>query len=123
MAQAALSYKTDGQFLIIKASGKSTDRERQEFFASMQSDPKVPDRANLIIDIREYTALLTQAELQDRVRAMLEALATKVGPVCAVLVGDTSLRIGMGLQLIAGNLNFRVGVFHGEVAARKWLGS
>lgn len=90
-------------------------------FAALRSDRKIPDGASLIIDIREYEVRPTQAELQDRVRAMLEALAGKVGAACAVLVGDTSLRIGLNVQLAAGNMNFRVGVFHGEAAARKWL--
>lgn len=116
-----ITYQADGHFVILTADGKSTKREREALFAAIRSDPKVPDGAYLIIDIRKYEVNLTQAELQDRVRAMIEALASKVGVICAVLVGDTSLRIGMGLQLIAGNMNFRVGVFHNEAAARKWL--
>ena len=116
-----ISYRVDGQFVILMTNGKSTDRERELLFAALRSDPKVPDGALLIIDVREYGIQLTQAELQDRVRAMIESVANKVGAACAVLVGDTSLRIGLGLQLFAGNMNYRVGVFHGEAAARKWL--
>lgn len=116
-----ISYRTDGPFVILMTDGKSTERERAMLFDALSSDPKVPDGASLIIDIRKYEINLTQAELQDRVRGMVEALASNVGVTCAVLVGDTSLRVGMGLQLVAGNSNFRVGVFHGEAAARKWL--
>ncbi len=116
-----ISYRTDGRFVILATNGKSTDREREKLFAALRSDPKVAAGASLIIDIREYEVRLTAVELQDRVRAMLESLAGKVGVACAVLVGDTSLRIGLNVQLVAGNMNYRVGVFHGETAARKWL--
>jgi len=116
-----ISYRTDGRFVILMTNGKSTDRERELLYAALRSDPKVADGALLIIDVREYSIQLTQSELQDRVRAMIESVASKVGASCAVLVGDTSLRIGLGLQLFAGNTNYRVGVFHGEAAARKWL--
>lgn len=116
-----ISYRTDGQFVILKANGKSTERERETFFAALRADPKVPAGASLIMDIREYEVRLSQAELHDRLRAMLESLAGKVGVACAVLVGDTSLRIGLSVQLVARNMNYRVGVFHGEAAARKWL--
>jgi len=116
-----ISYRTDFPFVILTTNGKSTGRERELLFAALRSDPKVAAGASLIIDIREYGVRLSQQELQDRVRAMLEALAGKVAPACAVLVGDTSLRIGLNAQLVAGSMNFRVAVFHGEAAARKWL--
>jgi len=116
-----ISYRVDGPFVILTTDGKSTEPERQMLFGALLSDPKVPDGALLIIDIRKYEIHLTQAELQDRVLGMIEALGRKIGILCAVLVGDTSLRVGMGLQLVAGNANFRTGVFHSEAAARKWL--
>lgn len=116
-----ISYRTDGPFVILMTNGKSTDRERELLFAALRSDPKVPSGASLIIDIREYEVRLEQTELHERVRSMLESLAGKVGGACAVLVGDTSLRTGLNVQLAAGSMNFRVGVFHGEAAARKWL--
>jgi len=116
-----ISYRVDGPFVILTTNGKSTDSERALVFEALRADSKVPDGAYLIIDIREYEIRLTQAELESRVRAMVEALAPKIGVASAVLVGDSSLRIGLGLQLVAGNLNFRVGVFHDEASARKWL--
>lgn len=116
-----ISYKVDGQFVILTANGKANERERSQLFEALRADPNVPDGAYLIIDIRDYEIRLTQAELEARVRAMVEALASKIGVASAVLVGDSSLRIGLGLQLVAGNMNFRVGVFHDEASARKWL--
>jgi len=116
-----ISYRVDGLFVILTANGKSSERERSLLFEALRADPKVPDGAYLIIDIREYETRLTHAELESRVHAMVEALAPKIGVASAVLVGDSSLRIGLGLQLVAGNMNFRVGVFHDETSARQWL--
>ncbi|HET9343572.1 MAG TPA: hypothetical protein VFO25_11730 [Candidatus Eremiobacteraceae bacterium] len=116
-----ISYRVDGQFVILTTDGKSDERERANVFEALRVDPKVPDGAFLIIHIRDYVVRLTQAELESRVRSMVEALAPKIGVASAVLVGDASLRIGLGLQLVAGNMNFRVGVFHDEASARKWL--
>lgn len=116
-----ITYKTDAQFVILKSDGKSSERERAKLFAALLADPKVRKGAYLIIDVRGYKAPLTQADVQERARELVATIGPKIGPVCGVLVADTSLRIGLGIQLVAGNMNFRVGVFHDEPAARKWL--
>jgi len=121
MVVTMISYRVDGQLVILTTNGKSTEHERQALFDAIRADPMVPSGALLMIDIREYTIKLTQEELQDRVRAMIESLTPKVGGRCAVLVGSTSLRVGLGFQLFAGTLNFRVSIFKEEASAREWL--
>jgi hypothetical protein len=115
------TYRADGSFIILTTDGKATLGERQAVFKAIRSDPNVPSGAFLIIDLRHFDVRLTQAELQDRVRTLLESLTEKIGIACAVIVGGASLRMGMSLQLIAGNMNFKVGVFHDEQSARQWL--
>lgn len=118
-----MTYKVDGRFVVLTTDGRTTAAERQAVFDSIRSDPRVPIGACLIIDIRKYAIQLTQEQLDDRVRSLLEGLRDKLGVACAVVVGDGSLRVGLGLQLIAGDWNFRVGVFRTETSARSWLAS
>lgn len=115
------SYRSDGQFVVLTSSGINTAGERQAVFDAIRSDPTVPDGANLIIDIRNYEARLTQAELQDRVRTLLDTLGGKIGIACAVIVRDATQPVALSFQLVAANMNFRVGVFRDEESARKWL--
>jgi len=116
-----MTYKADGPFVILTTTGKTTHAERQAVYDAIRADPNVPDGALLIIDLRQYAVRLTQQELHDRATMMIDSLGGKVGPSCAMLVGDVSLRIGLSFQLVAANMNFRVGVFHDESAAREWL--
>lgn len=115
------SYKADGRFVVLTTDGKSTGAERQAVFDAIRSDSKVRDGASLIIDLRKYEARLTQSEIQSRVQALLVTLGAKLDSACAVMVRDASLRFGLNFQMAAANMNFRVGVFHDEAAARKWL--
>jgi hypothetical protein len=114
-------YKVDGPFVILATTGKDSAAGRQVTYNAIKSDPNVPDGAWLIIDLRKYEARLTQSELEVRVRSLLDALGAKIGTACAVVVGDTSLRFGLSLQMVAGNMNFRIAVFNDEVSARNWL--
>jgi hypothetical protein len=116
-----ISYRPDGQFITLVTDGNVTDGERRAVCDAILSDPIVVDGAFLMIDMRQCQVQLTQPELQDRVRSVLESLSPKIGLACAVIVKDKSLRIGLGLQLIAGKMNFRVGVFRDEKGARSWL--
>ena len=116
-----MNYRADGPFVILTTIGKDTAAERQVVYDAILSDPNVQDGAYLIIDLRKYAARLTQSELQDRVRALLDTLGTKLAIACAAIVRDGSLRFGLELQLVAGNMIFRVAVFHDEESARRWL--
>lgn len=115
------SYKADGSFVTLTTDGKSTTDERQAVFDAIRIDPNVRNGAHLIIDLRKYEARLTQPEIQNRVRALLATLGTKLDSACAVIVRDASLRFGMNFQMVAANLNFKVAVFQDESAARKWF--
>jgi hypothetical protein len=115
------SYKPGGSFVTLKSDGKADARQRQAVFDAMRSDPKVHDGACLILDLRHAVIQLTQSELEDRVRALFATLGPRLGTACAVIVRDKSLRFGLNVQTIAGNMNFRVGLFHDEHRARKWL--
>jgi len=115
------SYRADGPFVILKTDGRSTAAERHAVYDTICSDPNVPDGAFLMIDIRKYELLITQPELQERVQALLEGLASKLATSCAILVGDVSLQVGLNLQQVAAKRKFLVGIFHNEQAARKWL--
>jgi hypothetical protein len=115
------SYKPGGAFVTLKSDGKADARQRQAVYDAMRSDPRVPDGTSLILDLRLAVIQLTQSELVDRVRALFATLGPTLGSACAVIVKDKSLRFGLNLQTIAGNMNFRVGIFHDEDGARKWL--
>jgi hypothetical protein len=115
------SYEHDGLFVTLITDGKVTIGERQAVCDAIRSDPNVPNGSYLIIDMRQCQVQLTQAELQERVRSVLESLTEKIGVACAIIVQDKSLRIGLGFQLIAGKMNFRVGVFRDDATARRWI--
>ena len=116
-----MTYRVDGPFVIITTTGKDTAGERQAVFSAMRSDPNVRNGALLIFDLRKYAVRLTQPELQHRVRVLLDTLGSKLGTAFAVIVADTSLRVGLGFQSVAGTTSFRVGVFNDEERARRWL--
>jgi hypothetical protein len=116
-----MNYRTDGPFIILTTTGEDTNAERKAVYDAIQSDPNVRDGAYLIIDLRKYAVRLTPSELQDRLSALLRILGKRIALACAVIVGNTTLRFGLSLQLVAGNMNFRVAVFHDEKSARSWL--
>ena len=116
-----MTYKVDGRFITLTTTGKTTTEERRAVYDAIRSDPNVPDGAFLIIDIRKYEIFMTPIELQNRVRDFLEGMPGKIGRSCAILVSDVSKRVGFDFQLVAAKSNFRVGVFHTEDSARRWL--
>ena len=65
--------------------------------------------------------LPTLARRASRRNARRMGLGSTIGGACAVIVGDTSLRIGLGFQMAAANMKLRVGVFRDEPSAHKWL--
>jgi hypothetical protein len=115
------SYKASGPFVTLQSDGKADARERQAVFDAIRFDPKVHDGANLILDLRRAVIQVTQSDLEERVRVLFSTLGARLGTACAVIVKDKSLRFGLNVQAIAGNMNFRVGIFHDEAVARKWL--
>ena len=116
-----MTYRVDSPFIILTTTGRTTAAERDRVYEALRSDSSVPIGAHLIIDLRKYEIRLTDGELQDRVRAFVESLGSKIDSACAVVVGDTSLRIGLSFQMAAANMKVRVGVFRDEESARAWL--
>jgi hypothetical protein len=116
-----MTYRADGPVVGLTSTGEDTYVERQFVYDAILSDPKVPDGAYLILDLLKYAVLLTQSELERRARPLLETLGPKIARPFAVVVRDTSMRLGLGLKLAAGNMEFLVAIFHEEETARRWL--
>jgi hypothetical protein len=116
-----LSYHIDGPFVIMVATGETTSEERDAVFNGIRDDPKVEFGSHLIVDVRHSEARLTPMEFLSRAKAILEAMGPKIGSACAFVVNFESSHIGFEFQSAASKINFKVGVFHDERNARRWL--
>lgn len=114
------SWRAQGKKLK-KATGITTSAEREAVFNGIRDDPKVAHGSHLIVDVRHSEARLTQLEFLSRAKAILEAMGPKIGSTCAFVVNFESSHIGFEFQSAASKMNFRVGVFHDERNALRWL--
>jgi hypothetical protein len=115
------SYKADGPVLVITVSGDPDQSQRQAVFDAVRSDPKVPDGAMVVLDVRQFATLLSPSEVRLRAQKLVDGLRPKLGPACALIVSDISDVQANLFRTIAADMNLRVGVFCDQESARRWL--
>jgi hypothetical protein len=118
---ATLSYEIDGPILTLRASGAPTLSERQAVFDAVRADARVPSGALVLLDVREVDVARSEFTPVEQLRALLDHLGPKLGPVCAMIVRPeiaTQARIFQGAGVGVG---LRVGLFSDEPSARRWL--
>jgi hypothetical protein len=117
-----LSYKVDGGVLVLEVTSNTTLEERLAVFAAICADAAVPDGAVLLMDVRAHQINLSEGEIVNRLRLLVDSLRPKLGPVCAALINPQhDVLPSRVFQLAANDVGLRVGLFHDEVSARSWL--
>jgi hypothetical protein len=118
------TYHVDGSILVITVDPASTFTERRAVYKALRADRLVPDRALLLIDVRQVEETYTETVLRSRVAVFFDALGRKLGPVCALVVPAAGNALGKYMfQIIADENAVRVGLFDDEAEARQWLHS
>jgi hypothetical protein len=117
-----LSYEIDGSILTLRASGTTTLGQRQSVFDAIRADPRVPNNALLLIDVRHYDFGMSAYLLGDRLRIFFDFLGPKCGAALAVIIPA-----GLGADQVhafkskAIDFGLRVDLFSDEQLARDWL--
>jgi hypothetical protein len=116
-----LSYDTDGIILTLTAAGTVTLAERHHVFREVSSDPRVPNRALVLLDVHGVEAAVNEAAVVERVQALREQLGPKLGPACAMIVGtelESNARVFRETAIGSG---LHIGIFSAKESARNWL--
>jgi hypothetical protein len=116
-----LSFSVDGQIVTIIAAGTTTTPDRRRFYEGVRVDPRVPERALLLIDARGANAAGSLDELQERAHLIVGILGSKMGSVCAIITAPHMVTDAGFFQAASGELGVRVGLFNDESQARVWL--
>ena len=116
-----LTYSIEGSILTIVATGTTSPEDRQQFYAGIEADPRVPRRALLLVDGRRADPTRDVLELGDRVHLIAQLLGPKMGPVCAIIAPPRLTPDANYLRAAGGQFGIRVAVFNDEPEARRWL--
>ena len=116
-----LTYDVDGAILILTATGTVSAIERQDTFAAIASDPRVPRGALVLVDARRTDPAVTLAEVEERAHRLVHFLGPKLGGFCAVIAPPRLTGDVEHFRAASGEMGLRVEVFSDEPAARKWL--
>lgn len=118
-----LSYEIDGVILTRRASGKVSLAERHKAFKAIRRDTRVPNAALVLLDVHAVEAAITETEIIERVQALRDQLGVKMGPACAMVVGenlDTNAALFREIAIASG---LHVAILRNEKAAHRWLNS
>jgi hypothetical protein len=107
--------------VTITVTPHSTFEERRAIYDAIRVDPRVPDDAVLLLDVRQHDEFLTPEIVRARVPRLKEALGPKLGSAFALLVTKERMPDALIFQAVAGEFRFRIGVFYEEALARTWL--
>jgi hypothetical protein len=116
-----MTYEFDGHLVEITIDRDTTFAERVALYHQIRADPRIPDRALILLDARLHVETLTQSVIADRIPLIKQALGPKMGSVFAVLVSEDRKIDGMLFQVVAAEQNVRVGIFIDRAMARQWL--
>jgi hypothetical protein len=114
-------YGVENGLVMITIGPLSTFNERQALYDAIRRDPRVPDDAVLLLDVRLHEEVLTPETVRARVPLLKNALGPKLGSAFALLATRDRMPDAMIFQAVAGEFQFRVGVFYEEALARTWL--
>ena len=121
VSAGTLTYRVDDGLLILTAVGSPNYLQRRATFAAVQANPRVPERAPLLLDTRALTDVMTSTEGQQRLSELVTWLGSKMGHACAVLSSGWNPLATHFFQVTAGEHGVRVGLFDDEATARRWL--
>lgn len=116
-----LTYHVDGRVLSIAASGTPSDDERRVLIEAILEDPRIPDAALVLLDVRRADARGNPREVEHRTRYFIQRLAPRIGPVCAVIVAPEMMHEAVHMQSAGAEMGLRIGLFKSEADARQWL--
>jgi hypothetical protein len=113
-----LSYEVDGSILIVRASGTTTNDEREAVSDAVRADERVRNGAPLLLDAREVDGIGDRQAVVERLRSLLQHLGPKLGQVCALLVTPKVRDQADTFKTEAVRIGLRVELFADEAAAR-----
>jgi hypothetical protein len=116
-----LSYECDGSVLTLTLRGTPHELQRTMVYSDIAADPRVPEAALLLVDIRRSDAIDDAADIERRARLLAERLGPKLGAACAVIVPPRLAEAAALFQSMAPQLGLRIGLFRDEPEARQWL--
>ena len=119
---AMYTYDIDRNVLTLLPRATPTDVERDALYDTIVADPRVPERAMVILDLRQMHVPSDLADVERRARKMVAGLGRKLGSVCAVIVPPEMTLEAQHLQSMSHQLGTRIALFHDDTAARTWLG-
>ena len=116
------TYDIDRNVLTLLPRARPTDAERDALYQTIVADPRVPERAMVILDLRQMDVPSALADVERRARKMVAGLGSKLGSVCAVIVPPEMAIEAQHLQSMSHQLGTRIALFHDDTEARSWLG-
>jgi hypothetical protein len=121
MDSPALSYRLDGPILTFATNGHATAIERAKVLDAVRADRALPDGVRLLLDLRDYDDTVSLPEIRGRLATLMNHLALKLGPVCAIVLPDVSGPQATGFHHLLQGVGIQVRVFRDEPEARAWL--
>jgi hypothetical protein len=115
------TYSVDGALLKLVATGRTQPEVREQVLGAIRKDPRVPERALLLIDAREADSIGTVTALQGLVHLFVERLGPKMGPRCAAVVVPERVGEATLFQVASGELGIRMEIFGDVEKAKDWL--
>ena len=115
-----LGYQIDGHILSLTVSTYPTLAARQALFDAVRADRRVTLGALVILDVRSLALDLGEANVLERLGALITLLGPKLGRACAI-IRDAHQDDSHLFQTEGRRLGLRVGLFADEQAARQWL--
>ena len=103
------------------ATGRTQPEVREHVLGAIRKDPRVPERALLLIDAREAESIGTVTALQGLVHLFVERLGPKIGPRCAAVVPPERVGEARLFQVATGEMGIRMEIFGDIEAAKEWL--
>jgi hypothetical protein len=118
-----LSYRIDGRFVEIDLGERYTATELRDLFELIRSDQTVPDGALLLFEASARTQVLSEDDVRQRLRMLIDLLGSRVAPAFAAVVSSASALTGQVAQREAPAMGLRCGLFVDAERARRWLDS
>jgi hypothetical protein len=118
-----LPYRVDGRFVEVSLGERYTATELRDLFELIRHDDAVPDGALLLFDASVRTQVLSEDDVRQRLRMLIDILGSRVAPAFAAVVSSASALTGQVAQREAPGMGLRCGLFLDPERARGWLDS
>jgi hypothetical protein len=114
-------YCLEGSILIVTGSGAYRTQEWDAVFATVARDSAVPEKAPLLLDIRDLQVEISALRLTERTENLRVKLGVKLGAACAVVASPRSEFVARQFRITAETVGLRVGSFAHPDEAMQWL--